>query len=189
MTDIIAQAKAALDGITPGPWEHRVGPVDETHAEYMQNTLSGGPALHVLIAPSDDERYAYVVPAITGDGPTSGRNAQFIVAARTLVPDLIAEVERLRAEVATVRSGAQTLGRIIERQGQAVLDIVGRDDLIAQGIVDSETGDGNWDVVWEMLAELPRQRDEARSEVERLRGVLSAYREYLPTEMGGTGHD
>ena len=98
MSDVVEQAKAALEGVTDGPWEHRVGPDDETHAEYFNGTLSNsGEPLHVLIAPSTEPQFAYVVPAITGDGPGSARNAEFIAQARALVPELVAEVERLRA--------------------------------------------------------------------------------------------
>lgn len=102
MSDIAERAKALLDGVTPGPWEHRIGPDDETHSEYCTKTLiNSGEPLHVLIAESPDPKFAYVVPAITGDGPTSARNAEFIAAARTLVPELIAEVERLQSAAKT----------------------------------------------------------------------------------------
>lgn len=102
--DVVSRARQALDGITPGPWEHRVGPPDETPGEYFTGTLIGdGEPLHVLIAPSADPEFAYVVPAITGDGPTSGRNAEFIAAAPGLVAELADEVERLTAESAFAR--------------------------------------------------------------------------------------
>jgi len=102
MSDLVERAKAVLEGITAGPWEHATAPhPDEraTHAEWLAGTLIGeGEALHVLTAASDEPRFAYVVPAVTGDGPTSARNAEFIAAARTLVPELVAEVERQRRE-------------------------------------------------------------------------------------------
>lgn len=96
--DVIERAKAALEGVTPGPWAHRTAPhpdSGETPAEYLAGSLSssGGP-LHVLIADSPDPELAYVIPALTGDGPTSEINAEFIAAARTLVPELIAELAR-----------------------------------------------------------------------------------------------
>lgn len=104
MSDVVGRSKAALEGITEGPWEHRVGPEDETPAEYFNGTLiNSGEPLHVLIAPSVEPQFAYVVPAITGDGPGSARNAEFIAQARTLVPELVAEIERLRATVEQVR--------------------------------------------------------------------------------------
>jgi hypothetical protein len=100
MSDVVERAKAALEGITEGPWSHHISTeadTGETHEQYQANTLiNSGEPLHVLTAPSSDPKFAYVVPAITGDGPTSDRNAEFIVAARSLVPELVAEVERLR---------------------------------------------------------------------------------------------
>jgi hypothetical protein len=98
--DVVERARAALRGITPGPWEHRTAPEGEEEA-YCAGTLVGdGEPLHVVIAESLEPRFAYVVPCITGDGPTSDVNAEFIVAARGLVPELVAEVERLRARLA-----------------------------------------------------------------------------------------
>lgn len=98
--DVVTRAKAALEGITEGPWEHHVAPSDgsaETPAEYLANTLIGsGEPLHVLTARSPEPKFAYIVPAVTGDGPTSAVNAEFIAAARSLVPDLVREVQRLR---------------------------------------------------------------------------------------------
>lgn len=141
--DILDRARAALEGITDAPWTHHTAPSEgstETHAEYLAGSLIGeGEALHVLTAASPDPKFAYVVPAVTGDGPTSNRNAEFIAAARDLVPELVAEVERLRR-------GGTELGNIIRRQNQDVLDITGLHHLIG------EDGDGDWAAVWENLA-------------------------------------
>lgn len=108
MTDILDRAKAALEGITPGPWTHHVSTPEDTgesHAQWQANTLIGdGEPLHVLTAATDDDRYAYIVPAITGDGPTSARNADFIASARGLMPELVDEVEQLRAHVNVARA-------------------------------------------------------------------------------------
>ncbi|MCG5431212.1 hypothetical protein LV457_02765 [Mycobacterium sp. MYCO198283] len=104
--DIVTRAHQALEGITEGPWEHRTAPHRDDDempvsaadkAEWQNGTLIGdGEPLHVLIAASPDPEFAYIVPALTGDGPTSERNAEFIAAARTLLPELVAEVKRLR---------------------------------------------------------------------------------------------
>lgn len=159
-SDILDRAKAALEGITPAPWTHHVSTPEDTgesHAEWQANTLIGdGEPLHVLAAASDDDRFAYIVPAITGDGPTSGRNADFIAAARTLMPELVAEVEKLR-------DAAKTLGRIVIRHNEDVLTIVGLQHLF------DETGDGPWDVVWEALADMPAKIAKLESEVGLLR--------------------
>lgn len=104
---LAARAKAALEGITDGPWRHCTAPSndsDETHAEWLAGSLiGGGEELHVLIAESPDPKFAYIVPAVTGDGPTSSRNAEFISEARQLVPDLLAEVVKLRARIEIIR--------------------------------------------------------------------------------------
>ncbi len=97
--DIVELAQAALEGTTPAPWTHHIsdGEAGETHAEYQANTLmNSGEPLHVVTAASPDPKFAYIVPAIAGDGPTSNRNAEFIAAARTLMPALINEIKRLR---------------------------------------------------------------------------------------------
>lgn len=103
MSDVVERAKAALEGVTPGPWEHRTAPheADDSsaaHEEWLAGTLiRSGEPLHVLIAESNQPQFAYIVPAVTGDGPTSATNADFVAAARSLVPELVAEIERLRA--------------------------------------------------------------------------------------------
>lgn len=163
--DIVDRAKAALAGVTPGPWTHHTAPSadsDETPAQYCANTLAGnGDPLHVLTAASPDPRFAYVVPALTGDGPTSAINAEFIAQARELVPELIAEVERLQG-------AAKTLGKIIEDTLTDVKNATNSQDLIG------EDGDGDWMAVFERLAELRPARDAARAEVDRLKAQVEA---------------
>jgi len=89
--DLITRSLAAIDGITPGPWIHHIGPEDETPSEYMRRMLrNDGEPLHVLVATSDDPHFTYVAPAITGDGPHSAKNADFIAAAPSLIADLVA---------------------------------------------------------------------------------------------------
>lgn len=105
--NLIERTKAALDGITDGPWQHCTAPSndsDETHAEWLTGTLiGGGEELHVLIAESPEPKFAYIVPAVTGDGPTSSRNAEFIAEARQLVPELLDEVAKLRTRIEIIR--------------------------------------------------------------------------------------
>lgn len=144
MNDIVDRANAALAGVTPGPWTHHIAPSensDETPAQYCANTLVGnGDPVHVLTAASPDPKFAYIVPALTGDGPTSAINADFIAQARDLVPELIAEVER-------VRSACKALGEVLHSINRMVLDITGLHHMI-----DDESGDGDWAAVWETLA-------------------------------------
>lgn len=82
--DVIVRAKAALEGVTEGPW--RASLLDGIDYEDGSSCIRGG-----------------VYPDVHGSAPvflsSSGidrRDARFIAAARTLVPELLAEVERLR---------------------------------------------------------------------------------------------
>lgn len=113
MSDVVERAKAALEGVTPGPWEHRTAPheADDSsaaHEEWLAGTLiRSGEPLHVLIAESNQPQFAYIVPAVTGDGPTSATNADFVAAARSLVPELVAEIEKLRTHLSAVPSAIE----------------------------------------------------------------------------------
>lgn len=163
--DLIERAKAALAGVTPGPWTHHTAPSehsDETPAQYCANTLAGnGDPVHLLTASSPDPNLAYVVPALTGDGPTSAINAEFIAQARELVPALIAEVER-------VRGACKTLGKHLDATLTDVKNATDSHDLIG------EDGDGDWMLVFERLAELRPARDAARAEVDQLKAQVEA---------------
>lgn len=81
--DIVQQARAALDGVTEEPWEA----VHHYHRTKNYHVASE----------------VYPVAELEGDGgggiTTSATDARFIAAARTLVPQLADEVERLRAAV------------------------------------------------------------------------------------------
>lgn len=66
--NIVERAKAALESVTEGPW--RWATVDDDE-EYLLDATGAR------------------VPSLTG------ANTEFIAAARTLVPELVAEVERL----------------------------------------------------------------------------------------------
>lgn len=118
--NLASEARAALDAITPGPWEPATAPAhgsDETPAEYVAATLRPDSALlYVVCAPSPDpERWAYVLPAITGDGPTSRANAAFIAAA----PDLV------RRMAAALDEADAALERAIELSARDMLATIG----------------------------------------------------------------
>ncbi|OBF14430.1 hypothetical protein [Mycolicibacterium conceptionense] len=61
---------------------------------------------------------------------------------------LVDELVRQSAEVERLRGACKTLGQIIENQCQMVLNITGLHNLV------DETGDGDWGLIWEKLAEL-----------------------------------
>lgn len=94
MTDprqILAEIQERADAATPGTWQRRTAPLPgESKAEWLAGTCHGDEPLQVLISQSDDPRYTYLVPALTGDGPTSVANAEFIASARADVPRLVA---------------------------------------------------------------------------------------------------
>ncbi|MFV8266442.1 hypothetical protein ACNQR9_25835 [Mycolicibacterium peregrinum] len=75
MTDIVQRAKAALDGTTAGPWDLVPGAWGNV---WRFSDDPGSP------------------PLIVRMGGMTQPDAEFIAQARTLVPELVAEVERLR---------------------------------------------------------------------------------------------
>lgn len=96
MSDIVKRAKAALEGVTKGPWF--VG-------NEIDGIRSGRPT--VVHAPNPD--FPGSLRVVTVDQTrlhfgstqrTKGQdeaNVAFIAEARSLVPELVAEIERLRA--------------------------------------------------------------------------------------------
>ncbi|MDB2213837.1 hypothetical protein [Mycobacteroides abscessus] len=85
MSELLDRAKASLEGVTEGPWE----PVEERgnpgYSPFYGVRSAGDQPRRVVFAQSDWEGY--------GNGSTKA-DAEFIAAARQLVPELIAEVER-----------------------------------------------------------------------------------------------
>ncbi|MCC2099491.1 MAG: hypothetical protein KDJ29_21560 [Hyphomicrobiales bacterium] len=73
--DIVARAKAALDGVTYGPWE-----IDERYPIIWLGDFCPGFRIE-----SHDK---------------AEENATFVIESRSLVPELVAEIEALRATVA-----------------------------------------------------------------------------------------
>jgi hypothetical protein len=99
---------ARLDAISSGPWEHRAAPAadsGETKAEYLADTLRGGHApLEVVIIDRPVGDIAYTVTAVTGDGPDSAANAEFIANAPLDVRALLIALAQYRAREETVLS-------------------------------------------------------------------------------------
>lgn len=157
--DVVARARAVQSGVTDGPWSW-------TTPQYGVPELMG--------RAGDPETYEYDTEVLEAShsGECGCRSAcelelsvsdadrAFIAAARSLVPELVAEVEKLRR-------GGMELGRIIERQCLDVLEITGLHHMI------DADGDGDWGLVWERLAEMAA----AGAEVEKLRGALETIRD------------
>lgn len=83
MTDIVERAKAALEGVTEGPWDAN----EAFGASFVcagDRTASISRSSVVRMDNRPGRRQDHI-------------DAEFIAAARSLVPELVAEVERLRA--------------------------------------------------------------------------------------------
>jgi len=78
--DVVFRAKAALEDVTAGPWVARA----ESDGDYPIYA-DGGPI--------------FGCPDCGVRGGAGRADAEFIAAARSLVPELVAELERLRAEM------------------------------------------------------------------------------------------
>ena len=75
--DVLARAKAALEGVTPGRWVHYYpDQCCNGHCVGEDPELGKGGVMH--------------------DACVTHVDAEFIAASRQLVPELVAEVERLR---------------------------------------------------------------------------------------------
>jgi hypothetical protein len=82
---------------TAGPWNAATAPAegsDQTHAEYLAGSLRPGEGRPLwvswaLLPNGPEEDAEYVLPVVTGDGPTSEANAALIVAARNALPMLV----------------------------------------------------------------------------------------------------
>ena len=108
MTDErLAEIKARADAATPGPWE--------------RNNLAGRP-----------EREVFAGDELIGDFGVGGWeddegadrveiNAEFIAHARQDIPDLLAEVERLREHVATLEHAYKDSRERIREMEQGVM--------------------------------------------------------------------
>ena len=140
--DLERKAKAA----TPGPWEAK-------KARKSDN--------HMITARSEHGRVWIANTAFPVD-PTA--DAEFIAAANP------ATILRLIEELRRTKSGARTLGRIIEQQNRDALDASGMHHVV------DETGDGDWEVVWEALALLRPERDELAARLAAIEALADRWR-------------
>lgn len=100
-TEFLAEQKRLVDAATEGPWAFASAPAEgsqETAAEYLESALTGdGPLFVVWVPATAGEPEGYRVTAATGDGPHASMDAEFIAAARTSVPRMIAALEAVKA--------------------------------------------------------------------------------------------
>jgi uncharacterized small protein (DUF1192 family) len=90
--DILARARAALDGVTPGPWETQCypWPTQIGCCPLVGNPRSAHHKMRNVAAANTDQ------------------DIRFIAAARSLVPEMADEIARLRAEVERLREAERT---------------------------------------------------------------------------------
>lgn len=135
--ELIQRAKAAIDGSTEGPWTFQPWGGQNQNGDYAESILFDG----------SGETMVYGLPDNDGE---------FIADARTLVPELVAALERLK-------EAAKTLGKHLDA---SLMDVARATDSL--DLLD-EDRDGDWMLIFERLAELRPARDAALAEVERLR--------------------
>lgn len=95
MTDILDEARDALDRTTEGPWYSDTGDGDYER-------------LYEVYAEDDDDNRELVGAALL-------QNARFFAWARDGVPELVAEVERLRAQVAQAWEACRENGELADQ--------------------------------------------------------------------------
>lgn len=110
----LAEMQARADKALDGPWERRVAPDDPAtmadKSAWVDGTLrDNGEPIHLAIAAPPNDELAYVVPFLTGDGPTSRANAEFIAHARADVPALTLAVESVLDYVARCEESGITM--------------------------------------------------------------------------------
>lgn len=115
MTDQYAELRAALAaGPTPGPWTgHRMGIEKDRIGEYVQASVNVSPGddFFFICAKRPDGSDADL--CLTGNGPTSAINTQYIIAAN---PEVIRALLRERDELAAMSDAARDV--IAERARQ-----------------------------------------------------------------------
>ncbi len=108
--DLITRTENSLEGVTEGPWEV-VWETEEVEygagARYAY-AIHGPADLGTLESDgcSDDykERYGHQITEIVG---LSDADAEFFAGSRQLVPELLAEVKKLRAAIAAIKRKAE----------------------------------------------------------------------------------
>ncbi|AEK08138.1 hypothetical protein FGG20_gp081 [Mycobacterium phage Baka] len=96
MSDVVERAKATLEGVTEGPWTFQHWGGQNQNGDYAESILFDG----------NGETMTYGLPDVDGE---------FIASARSLVPELIAEVELKSAQLAEWRAQYDAINAENER--------------------------------------------------------------------------
>ena len=127
--DILTRVAQALDGVTPGPWDHSEA-FNASFVSAGDRTVSVSQSWIARLDNRPGRRQDKI-------------DARFIAEARTLVPELAAELKVTRAELALTRDGYQV-----------------------RPMTETESN------LMTQVLDLRRERAESKAEVERLRGAL-----------------
>ncbi|MCT7364030.1 hypothetical protein A7G45_31590 [Mycolicibacterium llatzerense] len=148
--DVVAKARSALEGVTAGPWEAWWKEPDDPAlgAKSRYPYAIKGPIDHDVVDNifTSDEFKARCGNYVSDVSALSDADFEFITAARSLVPELVAEVERLRAllgsgnyENSTVAKGYTAANRAVwewdESPGRGLIG--GTPAMVAQTAVDA----------------------------------------------------
>ncbi|OHT91263.1 hypothetical protein BKG70_00580 [Mycobacteroides chelonae] len=114
MSKLTELGKALLDGVTEGPWEPEAVQGNPGYTPFYGVRSTAEWMRRVVFAQSDWEGY--------GNG-SSKADAEFIAASRQLVPELIAEVERLEAGLAEERESHMETSAILRRARNRLRDV------------------------------------------------------------------
>ncbi|WP_301121100.1 hypothetical protein [Mycolicibacterium fortuitum] len=115
MNDIVQRAKTALEGTTEGAWSVVYETPDDIGGGEPYPYAIHGPADHSTLdcdwlGEEYKQQYGHEITEIVG---LSDFDAEFIAQARTLVPELVAEVERLRRQKSILAEQLRNIARAI----------------------------------------------------------------------------
>lgn len=115
MSDILQEAREALEGTTPGPWEWRENHPTNACANVTAADLHGSEIATLFGCSTDDVPVPSMPDEPWGDHPVRRANARFIAWAREGVPALIARAEAAEAaERAKVAALVEALGDCVK---------------------------------------------------------------------------
>ena len=102
MTDVVARAKAALEGVTEGPWNcHDFGHYGDSEPSSIVIYAGDKFDWHAVC----DGDLLFSTAAWDAQEDT---DARFVCAARSLIPELVAEVEKLQGVIEYMACGEES---------------------------------------------------------------------------------
>lgn len=93
----LPEIKGRLAEVTPGRWEaSRTADTEETSLQWLKACLIAPnmPAKNMLHVIWATDQPGVIIPAVTGDGPTSSQNAEFIAHAPEDITAMVTAIER-----------------------------------------------------------------------------------------------